>query len=123
MQKRILIIEGAADVRANAQAALEQRDVEVIVADVGRQGVYLAERHQPDAILVATDMPDIDGPRIVRELRANPSTRDIPVIFLESTDGTAAQDGGGTDDGVVGAVKRSLDASSLAARVQQLLGW
>jgi CheY-like chemotaxis protein len=118
MQKRILIIENADDVRDGVQAALESgTDYEVLTAKVGRQGVYLAERRQPDAILVATEMPDIDGARIVRELRANPSTRDIPVIFLRSADATTGE------ADVVGAIDKPLDMTRLVEDVQRLLGW
>lgn len=118
MEKRILIVEHDDAVRALARAALMAGSWEVLDADVGRQGVYLAERRQPDAILVGMELPDIDGPRILRELRANPSTRDIPVIFL-ATDDTTAPSG----DGVAGRIALPLDPATLSSQVLRLLGW
>ena len=120
MKARILIIEGADDVRATARDALEVGgEIEVITADVGRQGVHMAERQQPDAILIDVVMPDIDGPRILLELRANPSTRDIPVIFLTAGDGGAEPTGAG----VLGAIRKPLDRARLREQLRALLGW
>lgn len=118
MSKRVLIIEHDGAVRAQARDALTGSGLEVLDADVGRQGVYLAERRQPDAILLGMDMPDIDGLRILRELRANPSTRDIPVIFLVDT-ATPPPEG----EGVAGAIAVPLDTAALPAQLQQLLQW
>lgn len=120
MKARILIIEGAEDVRESAQSALETGgEIEVITAGIGRQGVHMAERQQPDAILIDMVMPDIDGPRILLELRANPSTRDIPVIFLTAEGGAAAPTGAG----VQGAIRKPLDPDGLRDQVRALLGW
>lgn len=118
MQKRILIIEGEESVRTSAQAALERGGYEVITAARARQGVHLAERQQPDAILVDVVMPDIDGPRTVRELRANPSTRDIPVIFLSADDGQVFD-----NVDLLGVISKPFDPETLHAQVQALLGW
>jgi len=118
MGKRILIVDRDDAVRSQARDALEAAAFEVLDADVGRQGVYLAERQQPDVVLVGMEMPDIDGPRILRELRANPSTRDIPVVFLLTANEPAPE-----GEGVAGAVTLPLDTLSLTSQLQQLLGW
>lgn len=118
MQKRILIVERDDAVRGQARDTLVAAGLDVLDADLGRQGVYLAERRQPDAILVGMELSDIDGPRILRELRANPSTRDIPVVFLISAD-TPAPEG----DGVAGAITLPLDTSALPSQLTSLFGW
>src|SRR5512138_3769088 len=116
--KRVLIADHDDAVRSQARDALEAAGFEVLDADVGRQGVYLAERRQPDVVLVGMEMPDIDGPRILRELRANPSTRDIPVVFLLTVDEPVTQ-----GEGVAGAITLPLDTGSLTSHLQHLLGW
>ncbi len=118
MQKRILIVEQDDAVRAQARAALLAAGADVLDADLGRQGVYLAERRQPDAILVGMELVDIDGPRILRELRANPSTRDIPVVFLVPTDALVPE-----GEGVAGAITLPLDTDALESQLAALLGW
>jgi putative two-component system response regulator len=42
----------------------------------------LLPRHRPDIILLDVDMPDMDGFEAIKLIKANPLTRDIPVIFL-----------------------------------------
>ncbi|MHB1168605.1 MAG: response regulator [Longimicrobiales bacterium] len=118
MHKRILIVEQDDAVRKQARDALEAAGLEVLDADLGRQGVYLAERRQPDAILVGMELSDINGPRILRELRANPSTRDIPVVFLITPDAPVP-----AGDGVAGAITLPLDTSALPSQVSDLFGW
>lgn len=118
MPRRILVVEQDEAVRAQARDALTAAGYEVLDADVGRQGVYLAERRQPDAVLVGMELPDIDGPRIVRELRANPSTHDLPVIFLAPHDRPLPDEAD-----VAGVVVLPLDPGQFALQVAGLLGW
>src|SRR5947209_2552275 len=82
-RKRILIIDDEEDIREVAQVSLELvGGHEVLTADCGRDGVERARLEQPDAILLDVMMPDMDGPATLAELRADPATRHIPVVFL-----------------------------------------
>ena len=56
----------------------------------GSIGLELARQHQPDLILLDLHLPDIQGDEVLRLLRANPATSDIPVALI-SADATAAQ--------------------------------
>ncbi len=81
--KRILVIDDEADIREVAQLSLELGgNWDVLVAASGQEGITLAERQQPDAILLDVMMPDMDGPTTWQQLQANPATRHIPVILL-----------------------------------------
>ncbi len=62
----------------------------LISAIQGRRGLELAREHCPDLILLDLHLPDIDGDEVLRHLRAEPATRDIPVIML-SADATPKQ--------------------------------
>lgn len=66
---------------------LERRRYSLHVAFNGKQGFQRAELLLPDLILLDIKMPDVDGFVTCRLLKANPQTRQIPVIFL-----TAATD-------------------------------
>ncbi|HEV8419771.1 MAG TPA: PAS domain S-box protein [Actinomycetota bacterium] len=76
-------------------------DVNLISAPQGRLGVDLARQHQPHAILLDLNLPDLSGFEVLRILRADPATRDIPVIVI-SADATRDQ------------IKRLLDAGARA---------
>ena len=62
--------------------ALEDRGYRVIIAQEGEEGLERAEFVLPDIILLDVMMPGIGGFETCRRLKANPLTRDIPVIFM-----------------------------------------
>ncbi|MCL2109458.1 MAG: response regulator [Oscillospiraceae bacterium] len=54
----------------------------VYTAYNGTEGIALAEKHQPDLILLDIVMPDMDGYQVTEKLRESERTRNIPVIFI-----------------------------------------
>jgi putative two-component system response regulator len=55
----------------------------VKVANSGEKALRIAATGQPpDVVLLDVMMPDMDGYEVCRRLKANPATRDIPIIFL-----------------------------------------
>jgi signal transduction histidine kinase len=62
-------------------AALGQT-YELIIARSGQEGIALAQKRQPDLILLDIMMPGMDGYAVMRELRAKPATAAIPVIYI-----------------------------------------
>jgi putative two-component system response regulator len=82
MRARILIVD---DVNENLHALMNiLRDEHAIsAATSGEKALDLARREpQPDLILLDIMMPGMDGYEVCRRLKADPHTRDIPVIFL-----------------------------------------
>jgi CheY-like chemotaxis protein len=59
-------------------------DIEVITAEDGEKGCAIAASERPDIILMDLEMPVIDGWEATQRLKANPETRDIPVIALSA---------------------------------------
>ena len=59
-------------------------DFEVLSAEDGERGCELAATEQPDLILMDLEMPLVDGWEATRRLKADPQTRDIPVIALSA---------------------------------------
>jgi two-component system, cell cycle response regulator DivK len=55
---------------------------EMLVAEDGERGVAMARAEQPDLILMDLELPVIDGWEATRRLKADPATRDIPIIAL-----------------------------------------
>jgi CheY-like chemotaxis protein len=81
--KRILIVDD--DVR-NVYAltsALEDRGLEVVSAENGRQGLELIRDGSPvDLVLMDVMMPEMDGYETTRAIRRLPGRRDLPIIAL-----------------------------------------
>jgi len=60
-------------------------DLQLITARTGYQGIEIAGSHQPDVVLMDTDLPDLAGLNFLKMLREHPLTSDIPVIALSSS--------------------------------------
>ncbi|HEX8273136.1 MAG TPA: PAS domain S-box protein [Longimicrobiaceae bacterium] len=58
--------------------------VTLVPALQGRLGVELALEHAPDLILLDLHLPDIPGDEVLRRLRADPRTRDVPVVVISA---------------------------------------
>src|ERR1700730_6554833 len=59
-------------------------DFEVVTAEDGEKGCAMALSEHPDIILMDLEMPGVDGWEATRRLKADPQTRDIPVIALSA---------------------------------------
>lgn len=80
---KILIVDDEDDVRDVASMCLGLiHGFEVITASGGEEGIALAIELNPDVILLDLMMPVVDGTETMARLRANPATREIPIIFL-----------------------------------------
>jgi DNA-binding NarL/FixJ family response regulator len=80
--KKILVIEDESVLRMNLAKALRLEKFEPLTAANGRAGIELARRELPDLILCDILMPELDGWRVLEEIRADPATARIPFIFL-----------------------------------------
>lgn len=54
-------------------------------AETGRAGLHKAMEIKPDLILLDLQLPDMSGAEVIRELHANSTTRDIPVIIISGS--------------------------------------
>jgi two-component system sensor histidine kinase/response regulator len=63
---------------------LSQEGFGIILATLGNDALNTAHSELPDLILLDISMPDIDGYSVCEELKRDPATRDIPVIFLSA---------------------------------------
>ena len=75
---------------------------------------------QPDLILLDVMMPGMDGHQVFRQLRADPGTRDIPVIFVTALDSPEAEMQG-LEAGAVDYITKPIVAPILLARVHNQL--
>ena len=81
---RILIVD---DVPSNLdvlRALLEPAGYSILAAPTGERGLEIAIRSQPELILLDWVLPGMDGLEVCRRLKADPGTREIPVLFLSA---------------------------------------
>ena len=86
MSKRakLLIVD---DVPSNIYlfTSILKEDYAIIAATNGEKAIKLAKKHpQPDMILLDIVMPDMDGYEVCKQLKEDPLTAHIPIIFVTS---------------------------------------
>jgi two-component system, cell cycle response regulator DivK len=94
---------------------------EVLSAEDGAAGCAAAEAERPDLILMDLDLPVVDGWEATRRLKANPVTRDIPVIVLTAHAMTGSREKAleaGCDDFDT----KPVEFDRLIAKIERLLG-
>lgn len=118
--QRILVVD---DTEANVKllrALLRGAGYEVLAASGGREGLAKARAEIPDLVLLDIMMPDLTGYEVCQRLRADPQTREVPVVFLTSL--TELEDHlKGMDVGADDILTKPLNKLELLTRVQSLL--
>jgi len=113
----ILVIEDDENTRSLVALYLEREDFLAVTAEDGEAGLRLADRHQPDLVILDLMIPKIDGWEVCRRLRQH---SDVPVIMLTARDEEIDRVAGltlGADDYVV----KPFSPRELVARVKAVL--
>lgn len=86
---------------------------EVLHAHSGSMALQLARAHRPDAILLDINLPDISGFGICRQLKADPCTKSIPVVFHSATSDTGSARSQALDLGAVSFLSYPINVEHL----------
>jgi CheY-like chemotaxis protein len=81
----ILVVEDNDKNRKLVRDVLTYKGYEVIEAETGEDGVRLAKARRPRLILMDIQLPGIDGIEALRQLRADDTTRRIPIIAVTAS--------------------------------------
>ena len=117
---RILSIDDDAAIRQFLSAVLKADGYEVLLAADGAAGVATAKAELPDVILLDLIMPYASGFEVLRHLRDDEATRDIPVLVL-STQGGEDDIVRALDQGAEDFLIKPFYARELLARVRKVL--
>jgi signal transduction histidine kinase len=113
---RVLVVDDNRDMREYVARLLGER-FEVETVGDGEAALAVVRDHPPDLVLSDVMMPRLDGFGLVRALRDDPSSREIPIILLSARAGEEASvEGlqGGADDYLI----KPFSARELVARVE-----
>ena len=116
---RLLLVDDDPEIRTSVRVGfeLQWRDVEILEAATGAEGLRLVEERRPDLVLLDVGLPDLDGFAVLRELRAFTA---VPVIMLTARDEPIDRVRGleaGADDYIA----KPFDHLELMARVRAVL--
>lgn len=122
MPRTLLVIDDDRDIRQVAKTSLELvGGFQVLVADSGQRGLAIAREARPDAIILDLMMPDLDGRKILAQLKEIPETAPIPVIVLTAKVQANRQELVG--QGAAGVLVKPFDPMQLPDQVCEILGW
>jgi DNA-binding response OmpR family regulator len=82
MNRKILLVSQDARLREEASLYLSRHGFDTLQAATGLEGLNTARAALPEVIVLDEELPDLDGPSVCGILRAQPSTREIPIILL-----------------------------------------
>ena len=80
--RRVVYIEDELEMIDLVRLILTRKRFEVLGASGGREGLDLVRREHPDVVLLDLMMPDMDGWEVYQQLKADETTRNIPVIVV-----------------------------------------
>lgn len=116
----LLIVEDDPDVAEMLNTYFRVQGYEVNTANRGENAVKLCHKDRPDLVILDVRLPDIDGYEVLRRLRSDRRTGDIPVIFLTEKRGRLDKLQGlelGADDYLT----KPFDIQELRLRVRNAL--
>ena len=119
-RKRILLVDDSPDILQVLSRRLASWGYEVLATTTGEEGLRLASEQLPDLILLDIMMPKMKGRDVCVQLKADPKTQQIPVIFLTAL-GLADHVKAGMDLGADDYVVKPFEPQDLKERIQVCL--
>jgi DNA-binding response OmpR family regulator len=118
---KILVAEDEKQIADMIVFKLTNSGHQVIRAQDGEQALMLAKRDIPDLIMLDAMMPGLGGFEVLRQLKADPGLRPVPVIMVTAK-GHERDVLSGLRGGAVDYVVKPFSLKELAARVELALG-
>jgi DNA-binding NarL/FixJ family response regulator len=119
-QKKLLLIDDDPNLILLVQDYLEFRGYSVITAENGREALEILKEEVPDLIICDVMMPEMDGYTFVKNVRENPRTDWIPVLFL-SAKGQSQDRVKGLNTGADVYMVKPFEPEELVAQVESTL--
>ena len=107
-------------ININILMDLLQDEYQVLAAVNGTTGLQAASRTNPDVILLDITMPDMSGHEVLKQLKADPLTKDIPVIFITGLS-DAEDEARGLELGASDYVSKPFNPTVTKARIKTQL--
>ena len=117
---RVLVVDDESDVTELLQYRLEQEGYRVATLNDPLGFVVKVREFEPDLMLLDIMMPELSGIQLCRIVRADPSMKDIPVIFL-SARGEVEDRIKGLEAGAEDYVSKPFNISELILRISKML--
>ena len=117
MKQKILIIEDNEQNMYMLKYLLESNNYEVYQSFSGSEGIALAEKTKPDAILLDIQLPEMDGYSVARELRKNKELTATPIIAVTSYAMTGDKEKA-LEAGATGYIEKPIDPDTFISQME-----
>ena len=121
MAKKVLIIEDDPFLSEIYVTKFEESGFEVFLAGDGFAGLQKAKDEKPDVLILDIVMPNIDGLGVLRLMKAEQETKDIPVIILSNLGEQEDVERGFELGALAYIIKAHYTPSEVVARVKNIL--
>ena len=118
---RVLVVDDDAPIRLLCRVNLEAEGMEVLEAADGADGLEKARSAQPDVVLLDVMLPKLDGWRVAEALLDDPTTGEIPIVFLTARAELRDQ-ARGLEIGGIDYITKPFNPVELADLIRELLG-
>jgi two-component system chemotaxis response regulator CheY len=121
MAKTVLSVDDSSSIRQMVAFTLKGAGYEVIEASDGQEGLEKAKMKTVDMVLTDQNMPRMDGLTLIKNLRAMPSYRNVPILMLTTESGDAMKQQGKAA-GATGWLVKPFDPAKLLEVTKKVIG-
>jgi CheY-like chemotaxis protein len=117
----LYIEDNVSNLRLLERTFAHRPQIRLLAAMQGSLGLDLARHHRPNLILLDLHLPDQPGGEVLRQLRADTATREIPVVIV-SADAMPSQISALLAAGARAYITKPLDVAKLLTLVDEIVG-
>ncbi|OHA70251.1 MAG: hypothetical protein A3F15_01885 [Candidatus Wildermuthbacteria bacterium RIFCSPHIGHO2_12_FULL_40_12] len=118
--KKILIVEDEQALQKTLGEILTQEGYKVIAASDGEMGLTLAQDSNPDLVLLDLILPKMSGFEVLKQLKGNNLTKDIPVIVLTNLESVEEVDKAVSLGATTYLVKSQYSLEELVSKIKEI---
>ena len=118
--KKILIVEDEQALEKTLGEILTQEGYKVIAASDGEMGLTLAQDSNPDLVLLDLILPKMSGFEVLKQLKGNNLTKDIPVIVLTNLESVEEVDKAVSLGATTYLVKSQYSLEELVSKIKEI---
>lgn len=117
---RVLVVDDSPVEMQKLVGCLSRHGHKVLTARNGADGVEMAQRAQPDVVLMDVVMPGVNGFKATRDIKRGETTSHIPVIIVSSKS-EASDESWGRRQGASGYIHKPFDEQRLINELNRVL--
>ncbi len=121
MAKTVLCVDDSASIRQMVGFTLKSAGYEVVEAVDGMDGLDKAKARSVNLVLTDQNMPRMDGLTLIKNLRALPAYKSVPILML-TTESSEAMKAQGRAAGATGWLVKPFDPQKLIEVVRKVIG-